>query len=155
MCWNLILSKFCTKNYLWRAIDQDGDVIDVLLQKRRNASAARRFFRKLLKRQRTLPNRLVTDKLASYRVAHRELMPGVPHTTEKHANNRCEASHRATRAQERQMKGFREIVNAQRFLELHGLIHNLLNWGRHRLRAKTYRYFRDRAFCAWSQATYA
>jgi len=69
------------RQYLWRAIDQDGDVIDILLQRRRNGRAAKRFFRKLLKRQQRSPNRLVTDKLGSYRVAHREEMAGVPHDT--------------------------------------------------------------------------
>ena len=82
------------RQYLWRAIDQDGDVIDILLQRRRNGRAAKRFFRKLLKRQQRSPNRLVTDKLGSYRVAHREKMPGVPHDTTQYANNRIEASHR-------------------------------------------------------------
>ena len=76
------------RHYLWRAIDQDGDVIDILLQRRRNGQAAKRFFRKLLKQQQRSSNRLVTDKLGSYRVARREEMPGVPHDTTQYANNR-------------------------------------------------------------------
>ena len=79
------------RQYLWRAIDQDGDVIDILLQRRRNGRAAKRYFRKLLKRQQRSPNRLVTDKLGSYRMAHREEMPGAPHDTTQYANNRIEA----------------------------------------------------------------
>ena len=82
--------------YLWRAIDQNGDVIDILLQRRRNARAAKRFFRKLLKGQQCSPNRLVTAKLESYRVAHREETPGVPDDTTQFANNRIEASQRRT-----------------------------------------------------------
>lgn len=151
----MFLSIKGQRHYLWRAIDQDGDVIDILLQKRRNAAAAKRFFCRLLTRERTSPNRLVTDKLGSYAVAQRELLADVPHDTSKYANNRCEASHRPTREQERQMKGFRCAANAQRFLELHGLVRNLLNWGRHRLTAKVYRHFRGRAFETWAQVTYA
>lgn len=115
------------RHYLWRAVDQNGDVIDILLQKRRNGAAAKRFFRKLLKSQGAVPNRLVTDKLGSYRVAHRELMPTVPHDTTQYSNNRCEASHRATREKERQMKRFRRAATAQRFLVLHGQVRNLMN----------------------------
>ena len=81
------------RQYLWRAVDQDGDVIDILVRPRRDGRAARRFFRKLLKRQRQEPSRLVTDKLGSYRVAHRDLMPLVTHDTNRYANNRAEVSH--------------------------------------------------------------
>jgi putative transposase len=140
--------------YLWRAVDQDGDVIDILLQKRRNGLAAKRFFRKFLKGQQAVPNGIVTDKLGSYRVAHRELIPTVPHNTNQYANNLCEASHRATREKERQMKRFRTVATAQRFLVLHGLVRNLVNWGRHAMSAATYRYFRTRSFNAWATATY-
>ena len=139
--------------YLWRAIDQEGDVIDILLPKRRNGKSAKRFFRKLLKAQQRSPNRLVTDKLGSYRVAHRDEMAGVPHDTTQYANNLVEASHRATREQERQMKRFRRVGNAQRFLELHAMIRNLTHWGRHALSAASYRQFRTRAFDEWSAAT--
>lgn len=142
------------RHYLWRAIDQDGDVIDILLQKRRNGAAAKRFFRNLLKGQQSSPNRLVTDKLGSYRVAHREEMPGVRHDTATYANNLAEASHRSTREQERQMKRFRRAANAQRFLVLHAMIRNLVNWGRHALSAANYGHFRARAFTAWTTATY-
>jgi putative transposase len=104
------------RHYLWRAIDQDGDVIDMLVQRRRNGRAAKRFFRKLLKQQQRSPNHLVTDKLGSYRVARREEMPGVLHDMTQYANNRTEASHRRTRIRERQMLGFRSAGSAQRFL---------------------------------------
>ena len=141
--------------YLWRAVDQDGAVIDILLQRRRNSVAAKRFLRKLLKGQQAVPNGIVTDKLGSYRVAHRELIPTVPHDTNQYANNLCESSHRATREKERQIKRFRTVATAQRFLVLHGLVRNLANWGRHAMSAATYRYFRTRAFNAWTTATCA
>ena len=134
--------------YLWRAVDQDGDVIDMLLQKRRNGVAAKRFFRKLLKGQKAVPSGIVTDKLGSYRVAHREMIPTVPHDTNQYSNNLCEASHRATREKERQMKRFRTVATAQRFSVLHARVRNLLNWGRHAMSASTYRYFRTSAFNA-------
>ena len=94
------------RQYLWRAVDQDGDLIDLLVQPRRDGRAARRFFRQLLKSQRQEPCRLVTDKLGSYRVAQRDVMPCVTHDTTQYANNRAEVSHQPTRQQERQMRGF-------------------------------------------------
>ena len=140
------------RQYLWRAIDQDGDILDILMQRRRNGRAATRFVRKLLKQQQRSPNRLVTDKLGSYRVAHRAEIASVPHDTTQYANNRIEASHRRTRVRERQMLRFRSAGNAQRFLSVQASILNLFNWGRHQLRAKQYRCFRARAFDAWSLA---
>jgi putative transposase len=105
---------------LWRAIDPNGDVIDILLQKRRNDAAAKRFLRQLPKGQQALSNQLVTDKLGSYRVAHRELISTVVHDTTWYSNNRCEASQRESK--ERQMKRFRRAATAQRFLVLYGRI---------------------------------
>ncbi len=90
--------------YLWRAVDQDGDTIDILVQKRRNKRAAKRFFRKLLKGQCASPRRMVTAKLKSYWAAKREVMPSVPHCTDRYANNRAELSHEPTRLRERQMR---------------------------------------------------
>ena len=140
------------RQYLWRAIDQDGDILDILMQRRRNGRAATRFVRKLLKQQQRSPNRFVTDKLGSYRVAHRAERASVPHDTTQYANNRIEASHRRTRIRERQMLRFRSAGNAQRFLSVQASILNLFNWGRHQLRAWEYRCFRARAFDAWSLA---
>ena len=140
------------RQYLWRAIDQDGDILDILMQRRRNGRAATRFVRKLLKQQQRSPNRFVTDKLGSYRVAHRAERASVPHDTTPYANNRSEASHRRTRVRERQMLRFRSAGNAQRFLSVQASILNLFNWDRHQLRARQYRCFRARAFDAWSLA---
>ena len=141
------------RQYLWRAVDQDGDVIDILVQSRRDGGAARRFFRRLLKSQRQEPCRLVTDKLGSYRVAHQALMPSVIHDTTPYANNRAEASHQPTRHRERQMRGFRSPDHAQRFLHVHGLIQNLFRVGRHRLRSGHHRLLRARSFAVWTAVT--
>jgi len=134
---------------LWRAVDQDGDVLDILVQYRRNASAARRFFRKLLKGQGREPRRLLTDKLGSYAAARRSVMPSVIHDTRRYANNLAEVSHQPTRQRERRMRTFKPAAQAQRFLSVHGVVRNLFNPGRHRLRAGNYRLLRGRAFTTW------
>ncbi len=120
-----------------------------------SARAARRFFRKLLKGQRQEPSRLVTDKLGSYRVAHRDVMPLVPHDTTQYANNRAEVSHQPTRQRERQMRGFKSANHAQRFLHVHGVIQNLFRVGRHRLRAVHHRVLRARSLTVWGAVTAA
>jgi putative transposase len=143
------------RQYLWRAVDQDGDVIDILLQPRRDRRAAARFFRKLLKGQGGVPRRLVTDKLRSYAAAHRTILPSVAHDTSQYANNRAEVSHEPTRQQERSMRGFKSIGQAQRFLSVHGITQNLFRVGRHLLRAAHYRILRARAFVVWNAARWA
>ena len=144
-----------TRQYLRRAVDQDGDLIDILVQSHRDGRAARRFFRKLLKSQRHEPMRLVTDKLGSYRVAHRDVMPLVTHDTTQYANNRAEVSHQPTRQRERQMRGFTSPAHAQRFLHVHGVIQNLFRVGRHRLRSVHQRLLRARSFTVWAAMTAA
>ncbi len=86
------------QHYLWRAVDQDGEVVDVFPQARRDGDAAKRFFKRLLRSHGGEPRKIVTDKLRSYGVAHRDLMPDVIHDTSKYANNRAELSHQPTRA---------------------------------------------------------
>lgn len=108
------------RHYLWRAVDQDGTVLDILVQSRRNAKAAKRFFRKLLKGLRYVPRVLVTDKLPSYGAAKREILPGVEHRQSRYLNNRAENSHQPTRRRERQMQRFKSAAQAQRFLSAHG-----------------------------------
>lgn len=93
------------QKYLWRAVDADGTVLDILVQSRRDTAAARRFFRRLLKKTRTAPRVIVTDRLRSYGAAHREVMPSVEHHVHKGLNNRAENSHQPTRQCERAMKG--------------------------------------------------
>jgi putative transposase len=141
--------------YLWRATDQDGDVIDLLVQPRRDGKAARRFFRRLLRSQRQAPCRLVTDTLGSDRVAHRDLLPSVTHDTAPYANHRADASHQPTRQRERHMQGFRSPDHAQRFLQVHGVVQNLCRVGRHRLRAVHHRWLRARACTVWNAVTAA
>jgi len=140
------------QHYLWRAVDQDGEMVDVFLQKRRDALAAKRFFRRLLKRNQGEPRMIVTDKLRSYGVAHRELIPDTIHDTSQYANNRAELSHQPTRVRERGMRRFKSVQQAQRFLGVHAAVYNLFNLGRHLVSAENYRYFRLRAFASWKEA---
>jgi putative transposase len=142
-------------DYLWRAVDQDGQVLDILLQQRRDAEAAKRFFRKVLNGQGEVPVALYSDKLGSYRVAAREMLPGTRHDTSKYANNRAEVSHPPTRQRERQMRRFASRHQAQRFLALHARVGNVYRYGRHLMRAAPHRMFRARAFYVWSQLTCA
>ncbi len=140
------------QHYLWRAVDQDGEVVDVFLQKRRDGAAAKRFFRRLLKAHGSDPRKLVTDKLRSYGVAHRELIPNTIHDSSQYSNNRAELSHQPTRVRERGMRKFKSIIQAQRFLGVHAAVYNLFNLGRHLISAKNYRLFRLRAFASWESA---
>jgi len=138
--------------YLWRAVDQDGEVVDVYLQARRNGAAAKRFFKRLLRNHGSEPRKIVTDKLRSYGVAHRELMPEVIHSTQQYENNRAEQSHEATRVRERGMRRFKSVKQAQRFVTVHAAVQNLFNLGRHLVRAKYYRDLRVSAFAEWGRA---
>lgn len=138
--------------YLWRAVNQDGGVVDIYLQKRRDGNAAKRFFKRLLKKNKGEPRKIVTDKLRSYGVAHRELIPDSIHDTNQYANNRSELSHQPTRVRERGMRKFKSVEQAQRFLNTHAALYNLFNLGRHLVSAKNYRYFRHRAFTSWDNA---
>jgi len=140
------------QHYLWRAVDQDGEVIDVFLQKRRDGAAAKRFFKRLLKKHQGEPRKIVTDKLRSYGVAHRELIPDAIHDTSQYANNRAELSHQPTRVRERGMRRFKSVVQAQRFLGVHAAVYNLFNLGRHLISASHYRLIRLRAFASWKSA---
>ncbi len=140
-------------HYLWRAVDQDGDEIDILVLKRKDKKAASRFFRKLLKGQQASPIKIVTDKLRSYSAAKKELIPDVEHSTQQYENNRCELSHQPGRQQERQMRKFKSQGQAQRFLSCHGVVNNLFRLGRYLMKASNYRVFRDRAFVEWDRVS--
>ena len=139
--------------YLWRAVDQDGDVLDILVTKRRNKRAAKRFFSKVLKGQGKPPWRLITDKLKSYPAAHKEVFPSVEHRTGQYENNRAEVSHQHTREKERQVRRFKSIAQAQRLLAVHGQVQNLFRVGRNHLKARHYRLLRKRAFADWTEVT--
>ena len=140
------------QHYLWRAGDQDGEVVDVYLQAKRDGVAAKRFFRRLLRSHGGEPRKIVTDKLRSYGVAHRELIPDTIHSTQQYENNRAEQSHEATRARERGMRRFKSTSQAQRFLGAHAAVSNLFNLGRHLVRAERYRNLRESAFADWNRA---
>jgi putative transposase len=140
-------------HYLWRAVDQDGTVLDILVTSRRDAKAATRFFRKLLRGLRSVPRVLVTDKLASYGVAHRRLMRGVEHRRSKYLNNRAENSHQPTRQRERAMKRFHSAGGAQRFLSAFSGISPHFRPRRHRLTAAQYRHEMTTRFTTWNQVT--
>jgi putative transposase len=121
------------QHWLWRAVDQDGVVLDILVQSRRDKNAAKRLLRKLLKKQRRAPRVLITDKLASDAAAKREIMSGVEHRQHKGLNNRAENAHQPTRRRERQMKRFKSPGQAQRFLSAHDQINNLFHLRRDHL----------------------
>ena len=124
-------------------------MLDILVQSRRNAKAAKRFFKKLLKGLQYVPRVIVTDKLRSYGAAKRKILPGVEHRQSRYLNNRAEVSHQPTRRRERQMQRFKSARHAQRFLSSHGQIHNLFQLRRHLLTASEHRAARDRAFQTW------
>ena len=140
------------KHWLWRAIDANGDVLDILVQSRRNTAAAKRFMRKLFKRW-GLPRVMVTDKLASYPAAKAELAPGVEHRRHKGINNAAEASHRHTRRREKVMGRFKSPRHAQRFLSVHDQTAAIFRPRRHRLSARSYRHARRDAFGLWADYT--
>lgn len=141
------------RKYLWRAVDQDGNVLDILVQSRRDKAAARRFFRKLMKKTGAVPRVIVTDKLRSYGAAHREVMPSVEHRSHKGLNNRAENSHQPTRQRERVMKGFRSAGRAQRFLSAFSGISPHFRPRRHLLAARDHRLEMTIRFTIWDHVT--
>ena len=142
-------------HYLWRAVDQHGIVLDILVQSCRDAGAGKRFFRRLLKGLQYVPRVLITDKLGSYGVAKRELLPDVEHRKSRYLNNRAENSHRPTRQRERQMQRFKSAPQAHRFLSAHAFIYSHFRPRRHRTTARNYRAARAIAFKIWTEETCA
>jgi len=140
------------QHYLWRAVDQDGEVVDVYLQGKRDGAAAKRFFKRLLRNHKGEPRKIVTDKLRSYGVAHRELIPDTIHSTKQYENNRAERSHESTRVREKVMRRFKSVRQAQRFLGAHAAVSNLFNLGRHLVSAEHYKNLRASAFAEWRRA---
>ena len=139
------------KHWLWRAVDQDGFVLDVLVQSRRDKKAATRLIRKLLKRNGHPPRVMITDKLRSYGAAKREIMPGVEHRSHKGLNNRAENSHQPTRRRERVMKRFKSPGQAQRFVSIHDPIANLFHLPRHEMSSTDFRKMRSLAMQTWHE----
>jgi putative transposase len=141
------------RQYLWRAVDQDGNVLDILVQRRRDTRAAAKFLRKLLKGLAYVPRVLITDKLPSYGAAKRDVLPSVEHRQHKRLNNRAENSHQPTRERERRMRRFKSPGHAPRFLAAYGPIASHFRPRRHRLTAVAYRETRDQRFATWRGVT--
>jgi putative transposase len=157
--WHLdeMVVKICGKRmWLWRAVDDEGEVLDMLVQKRRNTKAAVRLLRKLLKSTGIEPEAIHTDRLASYRAAARVLGLSRRHLPGRMiGNNRAENSHLATRRRERKQQKFKSQGSAQRFLATHAAVYNTFNFQRHLIRRSTLRLFRAQAEHAWAAATAA
>lgn len=134
-----------------RAVDQDGFVLEVLMQSRRNAKAAQRLMRKLLKSQGRAPRVMITDKLRSYDAAKRKTMPGVEHRCHKGLNNRAENSHQPVRRRERIMKRFKSPRHLQRFVSIHDPIANLFYIPRHDIPSNHHRELRSEAMKLWAK----
>jgi putative transposase len=141
------------QHYLWRAVDQQGNVLDILVQSRRNKAAAKKFFRRLLKDLQYVARVLITDKLASYGAAKREALPSVEHRQHRRLNNRTENSHQPTRERERRMRRFKSPGHAQRFLAAYGPIASHFRPRRHRLTAAAYHETRAERFATWRAVT--
>jgi transposase-like protein len=138
--------------YLWRAVDHEGEVLDVLVQRRRDTRAALRLMRKLLERHGVAPKLLVTDRLRYYAAAFRRLRLTCRHEQGFRKNNRAENSHQAVRRRERKLQRFKSAQSAQRFLSLHGAVHNTFNFQRHLISRSTLRIFRAEATTQWQDA---
>jgi transposase-like protein len=141
--------------YVWRAVDSEGEVLDILVQPRRDHKAALKLMRKLLKKQGITPAAVVTDKLRSYGSALRELGVARRQETGRWKNNRAENSHQPLRQRERRMKRFKSPGSAQRFLSIHATVYNVFNLQRHLTSRRTLRVFRDQAMLTWRRATVA
>ena len=141
------------RHYLWRAVDQNGVVVDILVQPKRDRLAMR-FFRKLLRATgHRHPRVIITDKLRSYGAAKRVVMPGVAHRQHRYLNNRAENSHQPTRERERRMRRFKSARHAQRFVEVHGIVTSHFRPRRHLLTASDYRRLRTRRFRVWNEVS--
>ena len=134
-------------------MDQEGNVLDILVQSRRHKKAAKRFFRKLLKGLEYVPRVIITDKLKSYGAAKREILPGVEHRQHKGLNNRAENSHQPTRLREKKMRRFKSAGHAQRFLSAFGPIAGHFQPPRHRMSARDDRATLQNRFQVWDQVT--
>jgi transposase-like protein len=149
----MVVSIQGRRMYLWRAVDSEGEVLDMLVQPRRDKAAALRLMRKLLKKQGFAPKMLVTDKLRSYAAARQELGFSAHHEQGLRQNNRAENSHQVVRRRERKMQRFKSARSAQRFLAAHAAVHNTFNLERHLISRRTLRLFRAAAAQHWQIAT--
>jgi transposase-like protein len=143
------------QTYPWRSVDHEGEVLDMLVQRRRDSRAALRLMRKLFRKQGFAPKLLVTDKLRSYACAFRRLRLNCPHEQGLRKNNRAENSHQAVRRRERKLQRFKSARSAQRFLSMHAAVHNTFNLQRHLISRSTLRIFRAEAANQWRDAVAA
>src|ERR1700688_581335 len=141
--------------YLWRAVDHEGEVLEILVQRRRDKRAAVKLMRKLLRKQGFAPQKVTTDKLRSYGAAFRLLGLSCHHEQGLRQNNRAENSHQVVRRRERKMQRFKSAASAQRFLSMHAAVHNTFNLQRHLVSRSTLRIFRSAAAAQWRSATAA
>jgi transposase-like protein len=141
--------------YLWRAVDHEGEILDMLVQRRRDRRAAVTLMRALLKKQGFAPATIVTDRLRSYAAAFHDLRLGARHEQGLRANNRAENSHQVVRRREQKMQGFKSPSSAQRFLSLHAAVYNTFNVQRHLISRSTLRVFRAHAMTQWRDAALA
>jgi putative transposase len=139
------------RHYLWRAVDQEGHVLDILVQRQRNKKAAKKFFRKLLKGLTYVQRVIITDKLKSYSAAKQEVLPGVEHRQHRYLNNRAENSHQPTRQREQRMQRFKSAGHAQRFLAAYGPIAQHFRPRRHLLPTPAYRQEMALRFQIWRE----
>jgi putative transposase len=151
----MVVSIQGQRMYLWRAVDSEGEVLDLLVQSKRNTAAALRLMRKLLKKQGFAPDELVTDKLGSYGAARRELRLSCRHERGLRKNNRAENSHQPVRRRERKQQRFKSARSAQRFLSIHAPVHNTFNLQRHLVSRRTLQTFRSDAMQVWQYAAAA
>jgi transposase-like protein len=152
--WRLIVIRG-KKHWLWRAADNEGEVLDFLVQTRRNAKAAIKLMRKLLKKQGTAPTRIVTDKLRSYHVAFKAIGLTAEHIDNKRSNNRPENSHQPVRRRERKMQRFKSPGSAQRFLNIQSATYNTFYLQRHLLNRTNFKQYRSNACGVWKDASAA
>jgi putative transposase len=138
-------------HYLWRAVDQNGIVLDILVTRLRNKGAAKRFFLKLLKGLQYEPRVIITDRLRSYGAARRTMLPHVEHRQHKGLNNRAENSHRPTRRREKVMQKFKSMAHVQHFLSSFGLIYEHFKPKRHLMKAADYRQIMSIRFQVWQE----
>ena len=151
----LVVRIASRRMYLWRAVDDEGEILDMLVQRRRDTRSALRLMRKLLKKQGFTPKLLVTDKLRSYTSAFLRLRLTCPHEQGLRKNNRAENSHQVVRRRERKMQRFKSARSAQRFLSIHAAVHNTFNLQRHLVSRSTLRIFRAEAVNQWRNAVTA
>jgi putative transposase len=151
----IVVSIGGQRMYMWRAVDSEGEVLDILIQRRRDKAAALKLLRKLLKKQGFIPTVIVTDKLRSYGAALQTIGFSGRHEQGLRANNRAENSHQPVRRRERKMGRFKSCKSAQRFVSFHAAVYNAFNVQRHLICRATHRRFRAEAHNAWRGATVA